>query len=55
MLLPVVVRDIDADVQSPLLEKQKVRRRTPWIVSTQAMRRLEEKNPTTPVIQARGS
>ena len=25
----------------------------PWILSTQAMRRLEEKNPTTPVIQAK--
>ena len=28
-----------------------VRTRTPWILSTQAMKRLEEKNPTTPVIQ----
>ena len=43
--------DIDVDVQSPLLEKYKVRSRTPWILSTQAMRRVEEKNATTPVVK----
>ena len=53
MLLPAAVRDIDVDVQSRLLEKQKERSKTPWIVSTQAMSRLEEKNATTPVIEAK--
>ena len=53
MFLPVVVCDIYVDVQSTLLEQQKLRNRMHWILSTQAMRQLEEKNPTTPVIQTK--
>ena len=55
MLLPVVERDIDVDVQSQLQEKRKVPCRTSWILSTQIRRGdvWTVKNPTTLVIRAK--